>query len=63
MKLGEKIKKQKPLHLITGIVLGGILGYGLHSYIGCISGSCAITSNPFYSTIYGSFFGFILALK
>ncbi len=63
MKLGEKIKKQKPLHLITGIVLGGISGYALYSYIDCISGSCTITSNPIYSIIYGAFFGFILALK
>ncbi len=34
-------------------VLGGIAGYSYYFYIGCASGTCAITSNPYISTGYG----------
>ena len=47
----------KPL---SGIVIGGIAGYLYYYFIGCASGSCAITSNPYLSTIGGSFLGFLI---
>lgn len=47
------------LHLIGGI-LGGIGGYAYYHFVGCSSGSCAITSKPINSTLYGSFMGFLL---
>ncbi len=34
-------------------VIGGTGGYAYYYYIGCISGTCAITSNPYISTVYG----------
>jgi hypothetical protein len=34
-------------------VVGGAGGYAYYYYIGCISGTCAITSNPYISTLYG----------
>ncbi|MDP1675631.1 MAG: hypothetical protein Q8L88_02105 [Bacteroidota bacterium] len=34
-------------------VFGGAGGYAYYYYIGCISGTCAITSNPYISTMYG----------
>lgn len=43
--------------LIAGILLGAISGFLYWSFIGCNSGSCAITSNPYNSTIYGSVMG------
>lgn len=45
--------------IITGIgvVIGAIGGYLYYYYIGCASGSCAITSNPLNSTLYGSLMG------
>ncbi len=42
---------------ITGITAGAIGGYLYYFYIGCASGTCAITSNPVNSTIYGSVMG------
>ncbi|TSJ47781.1 DUF6132 family protein [Fluviicola chungangensis] len=52
------LKKYK-LHIIGGIV-GGIGGYAYYHFVGCSSGSCAITSKPFNSTLYGAFMGFLL---
>ncbi len=48
--------------IIIGIAVGGLLGYGLYRFIGCSTGSCPITSNPWASTIYGAVFGLIIAL-
>ncbi|MBI1938065.1 MAG: hypothetical protein HYS25_08050 [Ignavibacteriales bacterium] len=45
----------------SGIVLAGAaLGYAYYYFIGCSSGSCPITSNPYISTFYGALIGFIL---
>ena len=43
-----------------GIVVGAIAGYFYYFYIGCASGSCAITSKPLNSTLYGALMGGLL---
>ena len=43
--------------LVIGVVVGGLLGYGMYRFIGCSSGACPITSNPWVSTIIGMVFG------
>jgi hypothetical protein len=40
-----------------GIVVGAIAGYLYYFYVGCISGTCAITSKPLNSTLYGALMG------
>lgn len=47
------------LEIIGGIV-GGIGGYAYYHFIGCSNGSCAITSKPINSILYGIFMGFLL---
>lgn len=41
----------------TGIIIGSIAGYLYYHFIGCSSGTCAITSKPLNSTLYGSLMG------
>jgi hypothetical protein len=43
---------------VVGIIIGGIIGFLYYKFIGCSSGSCAITSNPYLSILFGGFFGF-----
>jgi hypothetical protein len=43
-----------------GIVVGGIAGYLYYHFVGCASGSCAITSKPINATLYGSLLGGLL---
>jgi LytS/YehU family sensor histidine kinase len=43
-----------------GIVIGAISGYLYYHFVGCASGSCAITSKPFNSTLYGGLMGGLL---
>jgi hypothetical protein len=40
-----------------GIILGAIAGYLYYFYVGCASGTCAITSKPINSTLYGALMG------
>ena len=43
-----------------GIALGSIGGYMYYYFVGCASGTCPITSNPYISTIYGALMGYLL---
>ncbi len=45
---------------IIGIVVGAIGGYLYYHFIGCASGTCAITSKPWNSTLYGAMMGCLL---
>jgi len=45
---------------IIGLIIGALGGYVYYHFIGCLSGSCAITSNPLNSTIYGALMGGLL---
>lgn len=51
---------KKNLLIFVGIAIGAIAGYLYWKYVGCLSGTCAITSNPTNSTIYGSAMGGLL---
>ena len=41
-----------------GVAIGAIAGYLYYHFIGCSSGSCAITSNPYTSVLFGAAIGF-----
>lgn len=44
---------------LLGLLLGGIFGYAYYHFIGCHTGSCAITSKPLNSTLYGMMMGYL----
>ena len=46
--------------LVVGALSGGIAGYSYWKFIGCISGTCAITSKPLNSTLYFALLGILL---
>jgi hypothetical protein len=49
------------IRIIAGAVLGGAAGYAFYRFIGCSTGACPITSNPWISTLYGVLIGVLLA--
>jgi len=49
------------LRILIGISVGGALGFSYYKFVGCSSGACPITSNPFISTLYGAVLGVLLA--
>lgn len=63
MDLKSKIKNFFTIRLIIGLVMGSIGGFLFYCFVGCSSGSCAISSNPWISTIYGMMIGGLLFYK
>lgn len=58
----EKPKFLKRISLLSlaGLVIGAIGGYIYYAQVGCVSGTCAITSNPWMSTAWGAAFGYLV---
>ncbi len=48
--------------ILIGVLLGGTLGFAYYKIVGCPSGTCPITSNPFVSTIWGAVIGLLISL-
>lgn len=51
---------RRNLLLIAGITVGAAAGYFYWKTVGCSSGTCAITSRPVNSSIYGALMGGLL---
>ncbi|CAN5330390.1 DUF6132 family protein [soil metagenome] len=51
---------QKYKLTIIGVLVGGIAGYAYYHFVGCARGTCAITSKPLNSTLYGAVMGGLL---
>lgn len=45
---------------ITGVAVGALGGYLYYHFVGCVSGTCPITSNPYNMMIYGAVLGYLL---
>ena len=43
--------------LIIGVIVGGALGFANYRFVGCQSGACPLTTNPWISTLYGMLLG------
>ena len=63
----EKLKVNKVTYFlkrnvlaILGVVIGALSGFLYWKLVGCSSGTCAITSKPLNSTVYGAFMGGLL---
>jgi hypothetical protein len=47
----------------AGVAIGATGGFLYYYFIGCSSGSCAITSSPYMSTLMGGFLGFFVVSR
>ena len=54
------MNKKVVLISVIGVIVGAISGYAYYHYVGCASGTCAITSKPLNSTLYGGLMGGLL---
>jgi urea transporter len=44
----------------SAVIIGGTIGFLYYHFVGCASGSCGITSNPFSSVLMGSAMGYFV---
>lgn len=54
-------ERKKMIGIILGVVIGAVVGFGYYKLVGCASGTCPITSNPWISTLYGAVMGALVA--
>lgn len=54
------MNKKNIILTVSGVLLGLIAGYAYYYFVGCASGTCAITSKPLNSTLYGGIMGGLL---
>jgi hypothetical protein len=50
-----------PLRSALSIVLGAAFGFGYYRVVGCRSGACPLSSNPYVSTVYGALMGYLVS--
>ncbi|HET6271385.1 MAG TPA: DUF6132 family protein [Bacteroidota bacterium] len=48
---------------ILPVLLGAAGGYAYYKFIGCKTGACPITSNPWISTLYGALIGSMMIAR
>lgn len=48
---------QNNMLAVVGVLVGSLAGFLYWKFVGCASGTCAITSSPINSTIYGALMG------
>ncbi len=53
---------KKIYRVLVGTVIGGALGFAFYYFIGCKTGACPITGNPWISTFYGAGMGILFTL-
>ncbi len=61
MTIREEIMKNlKWKKLLIFMAIGGLAGYAYYYFIGCTTGSCPLSSNPYLMTGYGLGAGLVL---
>jgi uncharacterized membrane protein YedE/YeeE len=55
--------KSRTLKRVALVASGALVGFGYYYFVGCTTGSCSITSNPWRSTAYGAMMGALLTLE
>ncbi len=56
----KKVFGFMPVISFIGIFVGILGGYAYYHFVGCRSGSCAITSNPWLSILWGAVMGYLV---
>lgn len=60
-KAGEFIRSKYFLKPFIGVVIGISTGFLYYHFLGCSTGTCAITSHPFSSMLAGGFIGYLIS--
>lgn len=56
----ELVKSKKFYKPFLGVLIGALAGFLYYHFVGCSSGTCGITSNPYSSIMMGGVLGFFI---
>ena len=62
MEFPKAALKHPLIKRAAAFVVGAIAGFAYYYFIGCASGACPISSNPWISTAYGGLLGLLMTL-
>ena len=57
----KQLLNKRLLKISLFILIGGVGGFAYYYFIGCQTGTCPITQNPYISTSYGMLMGLIIS--
>lgn len=49
--------------IVISALVGGGVGFAYYRFVGCPTGTCPLTSNPYVSTIYGAVLGVLIGTQ
>jgi hypothetical protein len=53
------IKKYLNIKTLASMLTGAAIGFGYYYFVGCRTGTCPISGNPYISTLYGAMVGLL----
>ena len=57
----KKVLENRIYRTLLGVLGGAVLGFLYWNFIGCNSGTCPLTSNPYQTTLMGGLMGGLFA--
>ena len=51
------------LRILVGTVIGAAVGFVVYRYIGCRTGACPLTGNPYIAIVMYALFGAVIAMS
>jgi hypothetical protein len=60
MEFSKSAVSRQLLRTLPAVAIGALAGYAYYYFIGCTTGTCPITNNPWISTGYGAVMGGLL---
>ncbi len=54
------MEKIQLIRIVGGAVVGGLLGFLMYRFVGCRTGACPLTGNPYIAIILWAFMGALI---
>ncbi|HNQ82715.1 MAG TPA: DUF6132 family protein [Bacteroidales bacterium] len=58
--LKDKLFRWNSILALAGILTGAIGGYLYYYFVGCRTGTCPLTSNPWLTVVWGATVGYLI---